>query len=138
MPALPSPILAHFNASDSQTRRILLTTLISHCTPSELSLLSTLIIPRLKRDFLQDLPFELSLQILRYLIQDGDASSMARVRLVSRRWRDVVREAAVWKGLGARYGYDIGDAGEEDEEDLRMAFRESYLTGAPPVSIILN
>ncbi|KAF5341086.1 hypothetical protein D9611_005998 [Ephemerocybe angulata] len=85
-------------------RRTLLTALLSTCTPAELLFISTLIAPRLKRDFLSTLPAELSLHILSFI---DDPRTLARAGRVCRRWGVLCAEEGVWRGMCGRWGYGV-------------------------------
>ncbi|KAF6760748.1 WD40-repeat-containing domain protein [Ephemerocybe angulata] len=85
-------------------RRTLLTALLSTCSPAELLFISTLIAPRLKRDFLSTLPAELSLHILSFI---EDPRTLGRAGRVCRRWGVLCREEGVWRGMCGRWGYGV-------------------------------
>ena len=73
--------------------------------PSELSYLHTSLqdSPRLKRDFLRDLPQELALHIASYL----DSNDLVKMSHVSRNWRDIVQNDGLWRALARSEGSDI-------------------------------
>lgn len=74
-----------------------LSSLFASLHPSELSYLHTTLkdSPRLKRDFLRELPKELSLYIASYL----DTPDLVRMGQVSREWRDIVLNDGLWREL---------------------------------------
>ncbi|TEB22103.1 WD40 repeat-like protein [Coprinellus micaceus] len=83
------------------TRLELLSSLITACTPQELLYISSLIAPRLKRDFLSDLP---------------TGAGAACPGGVCRRWGVLCREEGVWRGLGGRGGCDARTTDERGGE----------------------
>ncbi|KAF5341122.1 hypothetical protein D9611_006000 [Ephemerocybe angulata] len=109
------------SSSTPPIRRTLLTALLSTCTPAELLFISTLIAPRLKRDFLSTLPAELSLHILSFI---DDPKTLGRAGRVCRRWGVLCQEEGVWRGMCGRWGYGVPRAvgrgrGEGKEEGGR-------------------
>ncbi|KAI1293975.1 hypothetical protein EDD11_008294 [Mortierella claussenii] len=73
----------------------LITNLVNSCSAPQLTFLNTVIAPKLKRDFLRDLPLELAHHILSFI---DDPQSLARVGLVSRFWHQLVEtEDWVWR-----------------------------------------
>lgn len=83
-------------AAGSTVRQQYLAALLADCSPAELLFVSTTIAPLLKRDFLRDLPIELSLHILEYI---DDARTLARASRVSRFWNALMRDESSWKRM---------------------------------------
>ncbi|KAF9574975.1 hypothetical protein EC968_004735 [Mortierella alpina] len=84
-----------FHTLDSAAQLTLLTALINSCNTSQLTLLNNVIAPKLKRDFLHDLPLELAHHILSFV---DDPQSLTRVSQVSRFWHQLVEsEDWVWR-----------------------------------------
>ena len=77
-------------------RQQYLAALLADCSPAELLFVSTTIAPLLKRDFLRDLPIELSLHILDYV---DDARTLARASRVSRFWNSLMKDEATWRRM---------------------------------------
>lgn len=71
-------------------------------TPSELLLLSAELAPRLKRDFLTDLPTEIALYILSFV---DDPRTLARASEVSQCWRRLLTDEQVWKRECEKYAF---------------------------------
>jgi F-box and WD-40 domain protein CDC4 len=114
LPFLPTPPpvdLAGFAHLDPASRRALLAALLPLLTPPELLFVSTAIAPRLRRDFLRDLPTELALQVLSMV---DDHRTLARAGCVSRAWRALVWDEGCWRAMCARYRFSA--EGEEGEE----------------------
>ncbi|GAA5835175.1 hypothetical protein JCM3766R1_006892 [Sporobolomyces carnicolor] len=77
-----------------------------------LQTVANVISPALRRDFLSDLPPELSVQILGYL----DPTTLCRASLVCKRWRRLVDgEWRIWQKMMDHDGLWIGDGSEEKE-----------------------
>ncbi|KAF9125795.1 hypothetical protein BGW39_007136 [Mortierella sp. 14UC] len=55
------------------------------------------------RDFLAELPYELTVHLLSYL----DEKSLMNVALVSKEWNRFASDNAVWKGIYARHGWTV-------------------------------
>ncbi|KAF7289425.1 hypothetical protein HMN09_01336100 [Mycena chlorophos] len=83
-------------------RQKYLASLLHSLTPSELLFVSTTIAPLLKRDFVADLPIELALMVLSFV---DDPKTLARASCVSRRWRELVSDDAIWRGMCLRMGF---------------------------------
>ena len=82
-----------------------------------LQTVNNLVGPALRRDFLVDLPPELSLHVLGFL----DGPSLGRAASVSRSWRRLIDgEWRVWKSRLIQDGLWIGD-GSEEREALQIA-----------------
>ncbi|KAF9375704.1 hypothetical protein CPB97_011283, partial [Podila verticillata] len=98
----PSPILATvpgitdaFQQLDPASQWVLLTELVNKCSTSQLTFLTNIIAPKLKRDFLHDLPLELAHHILSFI---DDPRSLARAGQVSRFWHQLIEtEDWVWR-----------------------------------------
>ncbi|KAH9989898.1 WD40-repeat-containing domain protein [Russula compacta] len=95
--------LSEFQSFGSATRQDYLATLLSQCSSRELFFISTRIAPLLKRDFLADLPIELSLHILNFV---DHPRTLARIACVSRKWRALVQDEQAWRGLASAYHFD--------------------------------
>ncbi|TIC23361.1 WD40 repeat-like protein [Wallemia mellicola] len=63
---------------------------------------NNLLAPRLKRDFLKELPLELSLHILSYI---NHPKTLARCSQVSKWWRDIVEDENNWKDMCFKHRY---------------------------------
>ncbi|KAG0005346.1 hypothetical protein BGZ79_005324 [Entomortierella chlamydospora] len=80
---------------DPASQRVLLTEIVNSCSTSNLTYLNSIIAPKLKRDFLHDLPLELAHHILSFI---DDPQSLARVSQVSRYWHQLIEtEDWVWR-----------------------------------------
>jgi F-box and WD-40 domain protein CDC4 len=103
----------------SATRKQYLVSILNECTPSELLFISTTIAPLLKRDFLKELPPELSLYILCFV---DDPKTLARASQVSRHWQTLLSDEWTWKRMCDFYYFDtdrngIRHAVDDDEEE---------------------
>lgn len=73
---------------------------------STLQFVSSVIVPALKRDFLECLPLELSLHVVSYL----DAPSLCSAACVSRKWKSIIdSDANTWKRLLDKDGFKYVD-----------------------------
>jgi hypothetical protein len=115
-------ILNEFQSLSPIARQDCLATLLSRCSSRELFFISTRIAPLLKRDFLADLPIELSLHILSFV---DHPRTLARIACVSRKWHALVQDEQAWRGLASAYHFDPAlhgpcesDADEKDTIDI--------------------
>jgi F-box and WD-40 domain protein CDC4 len=93
-----------FASLDPSSRKQLLLSIISDCTPSELLFISTTIAPLLKRDFLHELPPELALHVLTFI---DDPRTLTRASQVSRSWNALVNDEGLWKRLCYVYRFEV-------------------------------
>lgn len=92
---IPS-MIESFEELPDQIKRYVLFNMLRRCDRTTLSVMSGLIIPALRCNFVASLPLELAHTILSYL----DAKSMCRAAQVSKTWKNVVDSADwVWKDL---------------------------------------
>lgn len=107
VPQVESPpfqsLIDEFQSLGSISRQEYLVALLSHCSSRELFFISTRIAPLLKRDFLADLPIELSLHILNFV---DHPRTLARIACVSRKWHALVQDEQAWRGLASAYHFD--------------------------------
>ena len=112
---------ASLSSMGAAARRQYLASLLNECSPSELLFISTTIAPLLKRDFLKELPPELSLHILCFV---DDPKTLARASQVSRHWQSLLSDEWTWKRMCDSYYFDIDRNGmrhtvdDDDEEPL--------------------
>ncbi|KAJ7178607.1 WD40 repeat-like protein [Mycena crocata] len=83
-------------------RQQYLASLLHSLTPGELLFVSTTIAPLLKRDFIADLPIELALIVLGFV---DEPRTLARASRVSRRWKSLVADESLWRGMCMRIGF---------------------------------
>jgi F-box and WD-40 domain protein CDC4 len=103
--------------------------LLRRCQIPTLQFAAEVIAPTLQRDFLADLPLELSLNILKYL----DSKSLCRAGMVSRMWHKIVdADDYIWKHRFEQDGfklieadYERNDAEDYDSQPSRRASRTS-------------
>ncbi|OJA18321.1 hypothetical protein AZE42_02800 [Rhizopogon vesiculosus] len=84
------------------SRQQYLVSILHDCSPAELRFISQTITPMLKRDFLTELPSELSLHILAFV---DHPRTLARASQVSKRWHDLVSDDWLWKVLCDMYSF---------------------------------
>ena len=96
-------LIDEFQSLGSISRQEYLVALLSHCSSRELFFISSRIAPLLKRDFLADLPIELSLHILSFV---DHPRTLARISCVSRKWHALVQDEQAWRGLASAYHFD--------------------------------
>ncbi|GHJ87607.1 hypothetical protein NliqN6_4009 [Naganishia liquefaciens] len=103
----PAAFIAQFPSLPAPTRLALLQALLPILTVPELLMLSSHIGPRLKRDFLRELPMELALHILSFV---EDARTLARASCVSRYWRRLLEDEQTWKEMCQRHRFQTDAA----------------------------
>jgi F-box and WD-40 domain protein CDC4 len=103
--------------------------LLRRCQIPTLQFAAEVIAPTLQRDFLADLPLELSLNILKYL----DSKSLCRAGSVSRMWHKIVdADDYIWKHRFEEDGFKLlesdferNEPEEEETSSSRKASRSS-------------
>ncbi|KAL8293004.1 hypothetical protein RQP46_000698 [Phenoliferia psychrophenolica] len=101
-----------FDQLSPQLQAYFIFTFLKRSSIPVLQTINNIIAPSLRRDFLTDLPPELSVQILGYL----DAKTLCRASVVCKGWRRLVDgEWRVWKERLVVDGLWIGDGSEERE-----------------------
>ena len=94
-----------FSLLDNQARLEYLNKIIAQCTLKELSHISALINPLLKRDFLRELPMELALHILSYV---GDLHELVRnIGGVCKHWRRLSNDDWLWRRMCQRWEFEV-------------------------------
>ncbi|QRW16806.1 F-box/WD repeat-containing protein pof7 [Rhizoctonia solani] len=127
-------VLPYFYLLSPSQRREFVTQLIQACDVDQLVHANALIQPRLKRDFLRELPLEVSLYVLSLI---GDAKTLARAAQVSRFWNALVADEWTWKVLCDQAGYGSPKSGPgmgpvpRYDELVRGMRRLSITTTAP-------
>ncbi|KAF1945344.1 WD40 repeat-like protein [Clathrospora elynae] len=112
-PQLPTPaptamdipnMLNSFDALPEQMQSYVLYQMLRRCKKPTLQFVADVVNPALKRDFIDSLPTELSLEILSYL----DVKSMCNAAQVSKYWRKLTNtHESAWKDLLAKDGYKL-------------------------------
>lgn len=105
-------VVTYFPRLSLPQRRKLFSSLLPHMHGEDLLHLSCLISPFLKRDFLGELPTEISLNILSFL---DDPKDLVRAARVSKTWRNLVSDESNWKWMLLKYrgrGWMNGKASE--------------------------
>ncbi|KAJ1306488.1 hypothetical protein OPQ81_007491 [Rhizoctonia solani] len=95
-------VLPYFYQLSPSQRLEFITQFIQACNVDQLVHANALIQPRLKRDFLRELPLEVALYIVGLV---DDAKTLARAAQVSRFWNALVADEWTWKVLCDREGY---------------------------------
>ncbi|BFZ60368.1 hypothetical protein YB2330_001404 [Saitoella coloradoensis] len=116
-----------FSTMPAKDRGELLIDLLSMCTTQELVSVNAFVAPRLKRDFLKELPTELGLRILSYI---DDAPTLARASQVSRHWHGLLNDDLTWKLLCQKHRYRRLSSISATED-------ETAATKLPPSSSLL-
>lgn len=135
-------LLSIFSQLPASSRTHLLQALLPLLSTPELLLLSSGIAPRLKRDFLRDLPLEIALHVLSFV---DEPRTLARASCVSRFWRRLLEDEWTWKEMCARHRFAataaaaaaaLANAGGSSSSSSGLARSPSagMLEGVPPVS----
>lgn len=141
---IPS-ILETFDDLPQNVQSYLMYQLLRRCNKTTLQVVAEIVNPALKRDFLDLLPYELSLHVLSYL----DAKALTRAAQVSRRWRQIVDEDEyTWKNRLECDQYYVEDAefewaidqGRENQIQTRRlsAPPESAMRSSPSAPIVVK
>lgn len=109
-PLDPRSMLESFDAMPNEFKSWMMYQLLRRCPRKTLRMVSDVVNPALKCDFLKQLPVELSLHVLSYL----DHRDMCRVAQVSKHWRHIADSNETgWKELFDRDGFTLS-GGELD------------------------
>ncbi|KAK4184658.1 WD40-repeat-containing domain protein [Podospora australis] len=109
-PLDPRQMLESFDAMPNEFKSWMMYQFLRRCPRKTLRMVSDVVNPALKCDFLKQLPVELSLHVLSYL----DHRDMCRVAQVSKHWRHIADSNETgWKELFDRDGFTLSD-GELD------------------------
>lgn len=124
---LPIPVALPQNPA---LRQQYLASLLHSLSPSELLFVSTTIAPLLKRDFIADLPTEIALMVLSFI---DEPRTLARAGRVSRRWKAMVADEAIWRGMCMRIGFNsrepktmTGSRTKDDQDDEPLEEMEEF------------
>jgi F-box associated protein len=124
-------LIDEFQSLKSISRQEYLAALLSRCSSRELFFISTRIAPLLKRDFLADLPIELSLHILSFI---DHPRTLARIACVSRKWHALVQDEHTWRGLASAYHFDPalhGPCEPDTDESDTIGVTHSHIPCVP-------
>lgn len=111
-------IRSSFATLTPANRKRILGDLLSECDIDQLVYVSNAIAPRLKRDFLRDLPVEIALHVLSFI---DDPRTLIRASGVSRFWRIMLTDEYTWKAMCHKHNFGSG---------MRDAYR-SVMEGSP-------
>lgn len=123
-----------FDVLPSNVQTYVLWQLLRRCQIPTLQFAAEVIAPTLQRDFLADLPLELSLNILKYL----DSKSLCRAGMVSRMWHKIVdADDYIWKHRFEEDGFKLAEEDTEradPEDDEILPSRKSSRTSVSSAS----
>ena len=94
-----------FSSLSEQARLEFLNKIIAQCTLRELSHISALISPLLKRDFLRELPMELALHVLSYV--DDLYELVRNVAGVCKHWRRLSDDDWLWRLMCQKWEFEV-------------------------------
>ncbi|KAF2276876.1 WD40 repeat-like protein [Westerdykella ornata] len=114
--SIPS-MIDSFDALPDQMKTFVLYEMLRRCPRPTLHFVADTVNTALKCDFLDLLPLELSLNIIRYL----DLKSLCNAAQVSKKWRTIIdTDEAAWKELFERDGYTLPPG------ELERAIKEGW------------
>lgn len=106
-----------FDSMPSDVKNLIIFQLLRGCPRRTLHIIADIVNPALKCDFLAQLPFELSLQILSFL----DHRDLCRSAQVSKQWRNIIDSNETgWKELFDRDGFVL------PKGELERAIKEGW------------
>ncbi|ORE05442.1 WD40 repeat-like protein [Rhizopus microsporus var. microsporus] len=114
-----SHLVSSFQLLTPMQKQLFLYEIINHCDNGQLTFLNSLIAPRLKVDFLKELPPEIALNILSYI---DNPATLAHASRISKYWNSLVKDETVWKVLCKRHEY----IKEEIEVPASFSFRDHF------------
>ncbi|KAJ5934990.1 hypothetical protein N7466_004537 [Penicillium verhagenii] len=110
-------VLDFFDSVPEELKSYLMYQFLRRCPKPTLHFVADVVNPTLKCDFLELLPLELSLNIVKYF----DVQTMCRAAQVSKKWRHIVNsDEKTWKELLDQGGYVLS------EGELDRAIREGW------------
>lgn len=123
-PQLPTPsimdiptMLDSFDSLPEKMKTYVMYQLLRRCTKPTLHFVADVVNPALKCDFLDLLPLELGLNIIKFL----DVKSLCSAAQVSKKWRHIVdTDETAWKELLEKDGYNL------PENELERAVKEGW------------
>ena len=120
-----------FQQLTSQQKQYLLYEIVNCCDSTQLTYLNDVIAPRLKIDFLKELPIEISLYVLSFI---EDPKTLARASCVSTFWNSLLKDEATWKLLCMKHQYNRrrnssisgGELLDPPSHRLNFSYREYF------------
>ncbi|KAJ5777707.1 hypothetical protein N7520_000953 [Penicillium odoratum] len=110
-------VLDFFDSVPEELKSYLMYQFLRRCPKPTLHFVADVVNPTLKCNFLELLPLELSLNIVKYF----DIQTMCRAAQVSKKWRHIVNsDEKTWKELLDQDGYILS------EKELERAIREGW------------
>ncbi|RSH89647.1 hypothetical protein EHS25_002198 [Saitozyma podzolica] len=98
----PQDLLLSFRSFSSAQRFAFLSALVGELRQNEALVVSRRIEPRLKRDFLRELPVELALHCLSFV---DEARTLGRASQVSRFWNQLLQDQNIWREMCERHRF---------------------------------
>jgi F-box and WD-40 domain protein CDC4 len=115
-----------------QQRHFFLTEILGCCDNQLLQYIYTFITPKLKIDFLKELPIELSLYVLSFI---DDPRTLARDSHVSRHWNALLKDEGAWKALCLKHQYrNNNNANNTTQNQQQYQLYHSSLFRRSPIS----
>ncbi|GMK59467.1 hypothetical protein CspeluHIS016_0800730 [Cutaneotrichosporon spelunceum] len=96
---LASALMTQFRGLPQSERFAFLSTLVGELQLNEALAVSSKISPRLKRDFLSDLPIELALHCVSFI---DDPRTLVRAMSVCKYWHDLLQDERLWRDMHTR------------------------------------
>ncbi|EEP80561.1 cell division control protein 4 [Uncinocarpus reesii 1704] len=110
-------MLSYFESIPDELKSYVMYQLLKRCPKQTLHVVADVVNPALKCDFLALLPFELSLNIVKFL----DVQSMCRASQVSKKWRHIINsDEKTWKAHFDAAGFNLPEA------ELQQAIEEGW------------
>ncbi|KAG2225218.1 hypothetical protein INT45_009547 [Circinella minor] len=95
-------VTKNFQQFSTDQKHLFLSEILNCCDTPLLSFVHELISPRLKIDFLKQLPIELSLHVISFI---DDPKDLANASRVSSFWNSLLKDEATWKSLCLKHRY---------------------------------
>lgn len=128
--ALLRDVRPHFNSLTTHAKNAFLSELLAACPVETLVHVCNIITPRIKRDFLRDLPTEIALHIISFI---NDGRTLTRASAVSQYWHSLLSDECLWRSMCKEHKY-CSDRITGSRNNVQTGFGGIY--GSPRARVV--